>query len=1178
MCVYNALSDIKPEVENVIKMGRKIVESEAIDDTDRLTEKIDLLKFDFNEIGAQITEAKKVLESAMEMSERLEAQIETVNEWISKTDPDIAKEAKRPESFFREKLLEMSQMKENVSDIHESLEQFLELGKGAPMNELKESVRALESRWAKLLGRLERLRDASAIPKHKIDLQALTLASRKTSNVAPCDVHVIDDEPLVKDFRSAYQKTLSFIEETEAKLADLNRSPKEKDSLQRDLGEWKPEMSRLRTLAEKLVQQFVSQRGEVEPEMKALDRRWADIIQQVELRLQKNQSFKMVEVEEIKTTISQMTIPTTSVATTSKAFDENDDEVINTLPEEESDRKRRIDRETNSSSEKRPKSSSPNRLLAPSPSTLRPRESSLLSSRESSPELEVLTGTVILQSNSPTFMRETVSKVPKSKSIGVGTSSSSNTVSTSPPTSPGPKAPPKTLPKPNWFNLERSGLADENSAIERIISGNKEPERQQQQQTEMRRSNGSYFPPNRCATIQDQMQQREIKDFEDSVVTMLNKLNKAKTKLAALDQEADLKLRQDLLTMEANMMEAEVATLISRGDTLVLMIHRNDVAKAEVLQHRVRRLRGGWQELKQIVEEKSQIIQEEEKAVGKFKHDLDKVKLWAAEALKRLDRREPELKVRLFMEIEEKRKELDDLNKKALTLKAQHDLGTQAIILTMVNSQYDEIGKRAKKLQQNVRENENDDNVIFAKTPSERNAPEILSRIAKMREAVSAIDRQLRTHVLANKPFENLGEQEKALDIVKLALDRLRPTIKRTAKDLEVLTGSLTVDYLEKIVALSEKLRDEWQEANRRYSERQALWNVSKEKHNSYIKRRDELDSWLENAERVILQQQQQFAGKKSSALLQASPEQLHIERQVSAKNKEVSDLAVLGKEIMSKTSAQEKIETKTDVDRILTRWKFVLSQLATQREKMNQEKYNNNVSYMNKWLSDNRAKVEAPVNVSDATAIRSALDTLRGYDDLMTEKDKQMAKLCNSNTAISSDVIQKLKNKYDAFVKALSSQTAHLEAKAVALDSLSAKAKALNLWMKTQNSDEVSAKNKEKEICDAIDHYRSLHHEVLKDNMSVAKELENEFEELRANWAKMCDKSDAVVDKSTVKTSVVESKLVRGGDEKLPQIFAALRDHRDWVRTKRAQLAAVKVAGDVQGLQSQIREHKELR
>ena len=58
-CIYNALSDIKPEVENVIKMGRKIVESEAVDNPKELTQKIDSLKADFNEVGAQVRERER---------------------------------------------------------------------------------------------------------------------------------------------------------------------------------------------------------------------------------------------------------------------------------------------------------------------------------------------------------------------------------------------------------------------------------------------------------------------------------------------------------------------------------------------------------------------------------------------------------------------------------------------------------------------------------------------------------------------------------------------------------------------------------------------------------------------------------------------------------------------------------------------------------------------------------------------------------------------------------------------------------------------------------------------------------------------------------------------------------------------------------------------------------------
>jgi hypothetical protein len=54
-CIINALSDIKPEIENVIKMGRKIVESEAVvQDKQNLAKKIDSLKKDFNDTGTEV--------------------------------------------------------------------------------------------------------------------------------------------------------------------------------------------------------------------------------------------------------------------------------------------------------------------------------------------------------------------------------------------------------------------------------------------------------------------------------------------------------------------------------------------------------------------------------------------------------------------------------------------------------------------------------------------------------------------------------------------------------------------------------------------------------------------------------------------------------------------------------------------------------------------------------------------------------------------------------------------------------------------------------------------------------------------------------------------------------------------------------------------------------------------
>ena len=79
-CIYNALSDIKPEVENVIKLGRKIVDSESPSTADPsdLTGKIDALKADFNDVGKQITASKKVLERALVLAESLHDHLTTV--------------------------------------------------------------------------------------------------------------------------------------------------------------------------------------------------------------------------------------------------------------------------------------------------------------------------------------------------------------------------------------------------------------------------------------------------------------------------------------------------------------------------------------------------------------------------------------------------------------------------------------------------------------------------------------------------------------------------------------------------------------------------------------------------------------------------------------------------------------------------------------------------------------------------------------------------------------------------------------------------------------------------------------------------------------------------------------------------------------------------------------------
>jgi hypothetical protein len=128
------------------------------------------------------------------------------------------------------------------------------------------------------------------------------LEERKTSSVAASE-----DGPLLEEFRSAFQEVSQWIDSAEAKLLESRKS--EERALGREIEEWRPKVGNLRTMAEKLVQIFVGQKNDVEPEMEILGQRWNEIVKDVEDRLASNRDFKMVEVENIRTTISHLRIP-----------------------------------------------------------------------------------------------------------------------------------------------------------------------------------------------------------------------------------------------------------------------------------------------------------------------------------------------------------------------------------------------------------------------------------------------------------------------------------------------------------------------------------------------------------------------------------------------------------------------------------------------------------------------------------------------------------------------------------------------------------------------------------------------------------------------------------------------------------------------------------------------------
>ena len=76
---------------------------------------------------------------------------------------------------------------------------------------------------------------------------------------------------------------------------------------------------------------------------------------------------------------------------------------------------------------------------------------------------------------------------------------------------------------------------------------------------------------------------KDIKQFIEASNNVEIKLGQVKCRLEQISSESDLGLRCDLVEMETQQLDAVVTTLISRGETLI-MIHRQDSKQAEMLQ------------------------------------------------------------------------------------------------------------------------------------------------------------------------------------------------------------------------------------------------------------------------------------------------------------------------------------------------------------------------------------------------------------------------------------------------------------------------------------------------------------------------------------------------------------------------------------------------------------------
>ena len=271
---------------------------------------------------------------------------------------------------------------------------------------------------------------------------------------------------------------------------------------------------------------------------------------------------------------------------------------------------------------------------------------------------------------------------------------------------------------------------------------------------------------------------RDKKDFQDSSSALLAKLTSAQARLEKMVEEADLELRIDLIEMEVQELEAAVATTISRGETLLLIIHRQSPEQAEGVKVMVGNIRDEWTRTKQVAEKQRKEAKAAEKEVEKFTSVCSGLLVWLSEVEQRLDavRESREGREAILRELEERKTELEIANKLAVPLRKIGALQPLEESLASCNFRWEQV---RKQLDPHINERDYSQVKELAKKsksispPAGRSvkrsseASDITGRIKRVREAISAVETQLKTTVLTGRRWENLDLQEEVLAKVR---------------------------------------------------------------------------------------------------------------------------------------------------------------------------------------------------------------------------------------------------------------------------------------------------------------------------------------------------------------------------------------------------------------------------
>ncbi|XP_077541931.1 dystrophin isoform X3 [Haemaphysalis longicornis] len=310
--------------------------------------------------------------------------------------------------------------------------------------------------------------------------------------------------------------------------------------------------------------------------------------------------------------------------------------------------------------------------------------------------------------------------------------------------------------------------------------------------------------------------------------------------------------------------------------------------------------------------------------------------------------------------------------------------------------------------------------------------PDYLAKVAKVREALLAVQRQAHAPELCGKDFEDFQKQEGILKSVKDALDALKPTVDSVRQEqAAIMQKTNDRDALE-VSRVVEKMSEDWTNLKQVYADRHSRWLKTREFWQQFDSSIRSLNLWMEEIETILVQCHLPN-GDLDIELLQKHQESM--EKQVTEKMPHFEEVKSMTKQIMEQCSPADGVLLQQKLDTLARRWKAIISELQSRRERLavdnsRSEQVKEDMLELKPWLMEvERLLSYCPNPDDDIETTKERLEQLKRCEEEIGAKRSNLLSVILGGSLVRPAEVESLEARFQKASTSLPEARKTLEA-----------------------------------------------------------------------------------------------------------------------------------------------------